>query len=420
MSAATLTPGQGNGAAMKTSYWALVWEQLAGNRVAMFGLGAVGLFVFMAVYAPLFSLDQPLVWSAEGELRFPWFGALFNRLLFENAVDIFFNLAMLLSPVCLGLYIWLQRRHAVDFGLVRGIWLRRFAAVQLLLFVLLQIESFGPVANPLHYTERVVDWKEEMARLDASPDSEGAFAIFPMRSFHYSDTDPVRTVQPPSGKHWFGTDTEGRDVFARMLYGTRVSLTIGIVAVSIYVVIGIFLGAIAGYFGGLVDSLVSRAIEVMICFPSFFLILTLAAFVEERSIFHVMVIIGITSWTGVARLIRAEFLRHKALEYAQAALALGVSRRRIIFRHILPNAISPVLVTATFGVASAILTESGLAFLGLGDISSPSWGMTLSAGRIEGKLWLILLPGLAIFLLVSVLNLVGEGLRDALDPKLRS
>ena len=133
-----------------------------------------------------------------------------------------------------------------------------------------------------------------------------------------------------------------------------------------------------------------------------------------------MVIIGITSWTGVARLIRAEFLKHKSLEYAQAALALGVPRRRIIFRHILPNAIAPVLVTATFGVAAAILTESSLAFLGLGDLSAPSWGLTLSAGRTENALWLILFPGLAIFVLVSVLNLLGEGLRDALDPKLRS
>ena len=205
-----------------------------------------------------------------------------------------------------------------------------------------------------------------------------------------------------------------------MLYGTRISLTIGVVAVSIYVFIGVVLGAVAGYFGGWIDSWISRAIEVMICFPSFFLILTLAALIEERSIFHVMVIIGITSWTGVARLVRAEFLKHRELEYAQAALALGIPRYRIIFGHILPNAISPVLVTATFGVASAILVESSLSFLGIGDPSAPSWGETLNAGRNEQKLWLILAPGFAIFFVVSVFNLVGEGLRDALDPKLRT
>jgi len=226
-------------------------------------------------------------------------------------------------------------------------------------------------------------------------------------------------VRPPSAEHWFGTDKEGRDVFARMLYGTRISLTIGVVAVAIYLTIGIVLGAFAGYFGGWVDSAISRLIEVMICFPTFFLILTLAALVQERSIFHVMVIIGVTGWTGVARLVRAEFLKHKNLEYAQAALALGLRRRRIIFRHILPNAIAPVLVTATFGIASAILIESSLSFLGIGDVTVPSWGAILNSGRIEGKLWLIVAPGAAIFFMVSVFNLVGEALRDALDPKLR-
>ena len=418
MSAVEPAAGQGEG--LRTSYWALVWEQLSSNGVAMFGLAAVGAFLLLAVCAPLLSLDQPFVWITAQELRFPWFSSLFNRLLFENAVDIFFNILLVSSPVFAVIYIGLRCKHRAGFADIRSRWLRRFAATHFVLFVLLQVSAFGSVENPLRYTERVVDWKSEMAAIEAAPGSEGVFAIFPMHTYHYRDTDPARSVLPPSEKHWFGTDTEGRDVFARMLYGTRVSLTIGIVAVSIYVAIGIFLGAIAGYFGGIIDSLVSRAIEIMICFPSFFLILTLAAFVEERSIFHVMVIIGITSWTGVARLIRAEFLRHKALEYAQAAVALGVPRRRIIFRHILPNAISPVLVTATFGVASAILTESSLAFLGLGDISSPSWGMTLSAGRMEQKLWLILFPGLAIFLLVSMLNLLGEGLRDALDPKLRN
>jgi peptide/nickel transport system permease protein len=205
-----------------------------------------------------------------------------------------------------------------------------------------------------------------------------------------------------------------------MIYGTRISLTIGVIAVAIYTSIGVVLGALAGYFGGLVDGVISRFIEVMICFPSFFLILTLAALIEKRSIFHVMIIIGVTSWTGVARLIRAEFLKHKELEYTQAALALGIPKRRIIFRHILPNAIAPVLVSATFGIASAILVESSLSFLGIGDLSVASWGETLNTGRIEGKAWLILAPGLAIFVVVTVFNLVGEGLRDALDPKLRS
>ncbi len=404
----------------RVAYGSIVWAELSGNRVAMLGLFALAVFVFLAVYAPLISFDQPLLWLDGDGARFPWFGGLFNRLVFENAVDVFFNLLMVLSPAYVVVYLALRRRHGADFGRVRGRWLRRLAALHLLTFVAVQVEAWGPFDNPLHRTSRVIDWNAELARLESGPSADTPLAIFPMRRFHYRDTDPGRSVLPPSSKHWFGTDKEGRDVFSRMLYGTRVSLTIGVVAVSIYVVIGVFLGAIAGYFGGWMDAVISRLVEVMICFPSFFLILTLAAFVEERSIFHVMVIIGITSWTGVARLIRAEFLKHKSLEYAQAALALGVPRRRIIFAHILPNAIAPVLVTATFGVAAAILTESSLAFLGLGDLSAPSWGMTLSAGRTENALWLILFPGIAIFVLVSVLNLVGEGLRDALDPKLRS
>jgi peptide/nickel transport system permease protein len=245
-------------------------------------------------------------------------------------------------------------------------------------------------------------------------------ALFPLRRYSYRETDPSESLAPPSGKHWFGTDTEGRDVFARMLFGTRISLTIGVVAVALYVAIGVVLGALAGYYGRWVDTLISRAIEVMICFPTFFLILTLAALIQDRSIFHVMFIIGITSWTGVARLVRAEFLKHKNLEYAQAARALGLPTHRIIFRHILPNAIAPVLVSATFGVASAILVESSLSFLGLGDLSVASWGETLNTGRVQGKLWLILVPGFAIFFVVTVFNLVGEALRDALDPKLRA
>lgn len=421
--AATPPPVEEHGSealAPQMSYGAIVWAELSRNRVAMAGLVALGVFFFLAIYAPLLSFDHPLVWRDAEGWRSPFVEGLFNRLVFENSVDLFFNLLMVLSPVYAVVWLGLRRRHGTGFPAVRWRWLGRLAALHAVAFVLVQGDSWGPIDNPLYRTSRVVDWKSELAAMESSPSLETPFAIFPMRAHHYRSTDPSRSVLPPSGAHWFGTDKEGRDVFARMLYGTRVSLTIGVVAVSIYVAIGVFLGAIAGYFGGWADVVISRLVEVMICFPSFFLILTLAAFVEERSIFHVMVIIGITSWTGVARLIRAEFLKHKSLEYAQAALALGIPRRRIIFGHILPNAVAPVLVTATFGVAAAILTESSLAFLGLGDLSAPSWGMTLSAGRTEGALWLILFPGFAIFALVSVLNLVGEGLRDALDPKMRS
>jgi peptide/nickel transport system permease protein len=387
-------------------YGALVWSQFRRNRAAVVGLWCIGGLALLAIFAPLLSAAQPLIWwDAEG-LEFPLWGALFNRLLFENAVDVFFNLLLVLAPAYAAIALGLGRRAG------RGRVLAALALFQCAAFTALAPEHFGPVANPLHRSARIVDY-------GAADAEAAAFALFPLRRYGYRDTDPARSVQPPSSEHWFGTDKEGRDVFARMLYGTRISLTIGVVAVAIYVTIGVVLGALAGYFGGWVDAAVSRLIEVMICFPTFFLILTLAALVRERSIFHVMIIIGVTGWTGVARLIRAEFLKHKNLEYAQAARALGLRRRRIIFRHILPNAIAPVLVTATFGIASAILIESSLSFLGVGDVTVPSWGAILNSGRIEGKLWLILAPGAAIFLMVSVFNLVGEALRDALDPKLR-
>jgi peptide/nickel transport system permease protein len=390
-------------------YGAIVWSQFRKNHLAVFGLWCIAALVLLAIYAPLLSGAQPLIWRGAQGLEFPLFRSLFNRLLFENSVDVFFNLVLVLSPV----YCAVTLIAGPRLGRLRVLGV--LAVFHFAAFASLAPERIGPFANPLYRSARIVHYEP--------PDASGVeapFSIFPVRPHGYRKTDPVRSVRPPSSEHWFGTDKEGRDVFARMLYGTRISLTIGVVAVAIYVTIGVVLGAFAGYFGGWVDSVISRLIEVMICFPTFFLILTLAALVRERSIFHVMVIIGVTGWTGVARLIRAEFLKHKNLEYAQAALALGLRRRRIIFRHILPNAIAPVLVTATFGIASAILIESSLSFLGVGDITVPSWGAILNSGRLEGKLWLIVAPGAAIFFMVSVFNLVGEALRDALDPKLRA
>ncbi|MEX0718055.1 MAG: ABC transporter permease [Planctomycetaceae bacterium] len=221
--------------------------------------------------------------------------------------------------------------------------------------------------------------------------------------------------------HWLGTDSIGRDVLARMIWGGRVSLAVGVVAVSIYVMIGVIVGAIAGYFRGWSDILISRAIEIVIVFPSFFLILAIVAFIGP-SIFNIMIVIGLTGWTGIARLIRSEFLRLGEQEFVVAGKALGYSPARIIFRHVLPNAIAPVLVAATFGVAGAILTESALSFLGFGiTVPQPSWGGILSAGRdaMMRAPWLIYFPGFAIFVTITAYNLVGEALRDAADPKLR-
>lgn len=219
--------------------------------------------------------------------------------------------------------------------------------------------------------------------------------------------------------HLLGTDTNGRDVLARMIYGARISMMIGIVAVSLYVSIGIVLGALAGYFGGWPDLLLSRLIEIVICFPVLFLILAVQTF-RNASILNIMVMLGLVGWTGVARLQRGEFLRLVNLDFVQAVRGLGGSSARIIFRHILPNALGPILVLASFGMAGSILVESALSFLGFG-VPQPtaSWGDLLNNGRndIQGTWWLTLFPGLAIFLTVTCFNLIGEGVRDALDPR---
>lgn len=222
------------------------------------------------------------------------------------------------------------------------------------------------------------------------------------------------------GPHWLGTDKIGRDVLSRMLWGGRISLSVGLVAVGIYVAIGVVVGSVAGFFRGSVDMLISRLIEIVIVFPTFFLILTIVAFVGP-SLMNIMVVIGLTGWTGVARLVRGEFLRLADQEFVLAGKALGYSPTRLIFRHILPNALAPVLVAATFGVAGAILTESALSFLGLGiTIPTPSWGGILAEGRATTVApWLIYIPGLAIFLTILSYNLAGEALRDASDPRLR-
>jgi len=398
----------------RTSYFSLVWRELKKDQVAMFGLWAVLALAALAIFAPLVATNQPFVLHDARGWWSPWLRGLFDRLVFESSVDIFFNLLLVLVPLA-ALGFWGLGRAGK--AALRGRFLRGFLALFVLAFLALAPERFGSTENPFHYSHPVQNYRLSVAEARAAGRAEPA--LFAPVPYSYRETDPTASLVAPSAVHWFGTDREGRDVFARMLYGTRISLSIGIVAVGLYVLIGVVVGALAGYFGGIVDSALSRLIEVMICFPTFFLILTLAALIRERSIFHVMFIIGITSWTGVARLVRAEFLKHKGLEYVQAARALGIPVRRIIFGHILPNASAPVLVSATFGIASAILVESSLAFLGIGDPSVASWGQTLNDGRVEQRLWLILGPGLAIFFVVTVFNLVGEGLRDALDPKLR-
>lgn len=231
--------------------------------------------------------------------------------------------------------------------------------------------------------------------------------------------DLGRRLLPPGGGHVFGTDDLGRDVLSRMIHGARVSLAVGFLATALSLVAGSFLGAIAGYYGGVADWIVSRLIELVLCFPFLLLVLAIVALFQP-SLWTILIALAVTSWTTEARFVRAEFLRIRELEYAQAARASGARDPRIIFRHLLPNALGPVLVSASFGVASAILTESALSFLGFGvALPTASWGGILAVAQeyVEFAWWLALFPGLAIFATVAAFNLIGDRLRDTLDPR---
>jgi peptide/nickel transport system permease protein len=233
--------------------------------------------------------------------------------------------------------------------------------------------------------------------------------------------DTKRILDPPSRSHWLGTDQLGRDVLSRVLFGSRISLAVGFVSVGIATLIGILLGAAAGYHGGTVDGLIMRLVDLMLVFPRFFLLLAVLALLRP-SIWTIMTIIGLTGWMGVARLVRAEFLTLREREFVIWSESIGAGTLRVVFRHILPNALAPVLVAMTLGIPAAILTESGLSFLGLG-VQPPyaTWGNILSDGKdvLEIAWWMTLYPGLAILVTVLSYNLVGEGIRDALDPRLR-
>ncbi len=411
--ASTAATSQGK-AEEDLTYGDIVWGQLRKNTYAIYALYLLIALFAVAIYSPLVASDRPFIWTQDGVTTYPWFSSLFDRNYFENAVDIFFNLLMVLSVPVLGIWYgglkYLQKNEPLKRPRRRKIQTMTMSLVGLVFASYIALLA-------LPYEEPYRTYHEDYiaAQADDSTTIDATFTVIP---FGYRKTG-FKSLDKPSAEHWLGVDQSTRDVAVRMLYGTRIALSIGVIAVSIYVSIGIFVGAMAGYFGGIVDLLVVRFIEIFMSIPSLFVILTLLAFVEKPSIFHIMMVIGLLRWTGVARLVRSEFLRLRNLDFVNAAIALGFPTHRIIFQHILPNALGPVLVNATFGVASAILIESTLSFLGLGDVSVPSWGQTLSEGYATSAWHLILTPGIAIFITVSLLNQLGDGVRSALDPKAR-
>jgi peptide/nickel transport system permease protein len=345
-------------------FWTEAWRRFRRRKLCLLALGFVVFLCLVAILAPVIVGTKPIVCKYKGHIYFPALGY-FNRS-WENPV--FF------------------RDH------FRGIYPGN----------LKQKDPVSWAVWPLVYQDPY-----RRIRADEWPGHPG---------------NPSSTMGHPSSLNWFGTNQQGFDVFAQMVHGTQIALSVGFVSMGIAAAIGITIGGLAGYFGSWADILLSRLIELVMCVPSLVLILALVAMLDKVTNYHLMAVIGITSWTSIARLTRAEFMKLKQMEYVTAARAMGAGSWRIMSRHVLRNALAPVLVPITFGIAQAILIESGLSYLGFGaSPPNPSWGTLLKSGRmaIQEMWWLILFPGAAIFLTVLAYNLIGEGLQEATDPRLR-
>lgn len=403
----------------------IVWRQFRKDRAAYLSLWLLAPTFLLAIFAPLVASNQPLVFSDGERTIYPWFRALFHP---GNVIDYVFNMALLgFVPWCLAAWLtnrWLGRRGVSGPYRALAIASELVAVTTALSLLLLLIPGLKPLNR--YFTR---SFPQEEFR--TSGQRRGLYVLIPFGTIEQDNEaffkEPLFRKPKQQWResndgviHWLGTDGTGQDVLARMIYGTRISLSVGFVAVGLYVTIGVVLGAIAGYFGGLTDIVISRIVEIVLLFPSFFLILTLVAMLGP-SILIIMFVIGITGWPTVARLIRGEVLKQRALDYVQAARALGSSHGRVIFRHILFNALSPALVAAPFGVANAIVTEAGLSLLGFGvRPPTPTWGTLLKLGSDNYHYWwLVVIPSVAIFFCVTIFNLVGAGLRDAMDPRLR-
>lgn len=365
-----------------------------------FALFWIGTLIICAVFAPFLANSMPLVMSKAGTISFP----VFRYLSTEDIV--------VLAAFFTALVLWFlpvrfkARSYLILFAVV-------IAGVTVLANLFLkspQLVIYDDFRTPA-YTE--VDWRV-LPPIPYAPQDY-------LRD--YGDTGleaPLASEAREQGRvHFMGTEENGADVLSRMIHASRIALSIGIVATSISMVLGIIIGGFMGYFSGIVDMIGMRLVEIFEAIPTLFLLLTFVAFFG-RSLYMMMIIIGVTSWSGYARYIRAEFLKLRRQDYVQAAVASGLPLRSILFRHMLPNGVAPLLVAASFGVASAILAEATLSFLGLGLVEEPSWGQMLDQSVTSASFnwWMAVFPGGAIFCTVFAYTLIGESFRDAIDPNL--
>lgn len=396
-------------------YWDLVEIQFRKNLVAVVCTYAIILLFFLAAWAPVLANGKPFLWRKDGVTNYP----LIQYMVAPSevmSIDYVFNW-LCFATITVPLALLARKLIIKEKAARKKAWW--FWAIGLGV-ALIPFFDFTQPYFLRKWREDKTHYPELAANLNAAKGDKAIFTIV--------GQDPITPIRdllkPPDAKNWLGTDNEGRDVLARMLHGARISLSVGFVAEGIAVLLGILMGALAGFYRGWVDIAISRFIEIVICFPTLFLILVIIAYIdpEKRSVFHIMIVIGLTSWTGIARLVRGEFLKLTELDFVQAARALGAPASRIMFKHILPNAMSPVLVSAAFGVAGAILVESTLSYLGFGaPPPTPTWGEMILQGKehLEEAWWLLLYPGVSIFVTVTIYNLAGDGLRDAMDPKTR-
>jgi peptide/nickel transport system permease protein len=378
------------------SYAAQVLREVFTKWGARIGLVWIGLLVIVAVFAPFLANSHPLLVSEQGALSSPLLRYLTPA---DVTLLIIFFSALVLWPV--------KVRFRAKFGIV--ILVTIIAAI---------------VCNALVSPPRLSIYEEHRENAGSGAYDWMITAPIPYSAKDYlrdaGDTGLEAPLAAEERHHWFGTDENGADVLSRMIHASRIALGIGFVATGIAMIIGTIIGGLMGYFSGIYDMIGMRLVEIFEAIPVLFLLLTFVAFFG-RNLYVMMIIIGITGWTGYARYVRAEFLKLRQQEFVQSAIACGLPLHSILFRHILPNGMAPILVAASFGVASAILAEATLSFLGLGLVDDPSWGQMLNQAVQAATFnwWMAAFPGGAIFFTVFAYNLIGEAMRDAIDPHLK-